>query len=192
MVQTIYNLFSCSPQRWDILLSHVGSSLHGLSCTRWTNRVASVRPFAAHLPGIQKALEDLLFLNLTRKTTIEVNGTIKYVTSFTCIVVSALWLKVLVPIDQRNQVIQAREATVDVEVSNLRSLSEELKELRSQWPMILSESKLVANSLTFWLNFRKIARAGEMSKKVEMKLMKSKAEERGHSSVMYFIQLLIR
>eukprot|EP00795_Rhopilema_esculentum_P000983 gene983-10755_t len=60
MVQTIYNLFSGSPQRWDILLSHVGSSLHGLSCTRWTDRGASVRLFAAHLPGIKKALEDLL------------------------------------------------------------------------------------------------------------------------------------
>ena len=63
MVQTVYNLFSCSPQRWKILLSHIGSSLHGLSGTRWTDRVASVRPFAAHLPGIKKALEELLSLN---------------------------------------------------------------------------------------------------------------------------------
>ena len=67
----IYNLFPCSPRRWDILLSHVGSSLHGLSCTKWTDRVASVRPFAAHLPGIKKALEELLLLNLNPKTTIK-------------------------------------------------------------------------------------------------------------------------
>ena len=124
MVQTIYILFSCSPQRWDILLSHFGSSLHGLSCTRWTDRVASVRPFAAYLPGIKKALEDLLLLNLTPKKNIEVNGAIKYVSSFTCIMMSALWSKVLVPIDQKNQVLQAREATIDVEVSNVRSLIE--------------------------------------------------------------------
>ena len=128
----------------------------------------------------KKALEDLLLLYLTPKTTIEVN------------VMSALWSKVLVPIDQRNQVIQAREATIDVEVSNLRSLIDELKELRSQWPMILNESKLVANSPNILAEFPKSARAGEMSEKVEMKLMKSKAAKRGHSSVMYFIQFLIR
>ena len=74
-------------------------------------------PFAAHLPGIKEALEDLL-LNFTPKTTIEVNGANMYVSSFTCIVMSALWSKVLVPIDQRNQVIQAREAMINVEVSN--------------------------------------------------------------------------
>ena len=68
---------------------------------------------------------------------------------------SALWSKVLVPIDQINQVLQAREATIDVEVSNLRSLIEELKELRSQWPMILNESKLVANSLNILAEFPK-------------------------------------
>jgi len=45
--------------------------------------VASVQPFAAHLPGIKKALEDLLLLNNTQKTTIELNGAIKYVSSFT-------------------------------------------------------------------------------------------------------------
>ena len=68
---------------------------------------------------------------------------------------SALWSKVLVPIDQINQVLQAREVTIDVEVSNLRSLIEELRELRNQWPMILNESKLVANSLNILAEFPK-------------------------------------
>ena len=77
MVQTVYNLFSCSPQRWKILQSNIGSSLHGLSGTRWTDRVASVRPFAAHLPGIKAALQQLLALNLTPKTTTEVKRAIK-------------------------------------------------------------------------------------------------------------------
>ena len=42
MVQTVYNLFPSSPQRWSILRENIGSSLHGLSGTRWTDRVASV------------------------------------------------------------------------------------------------------------------------------------------------------
>ena len=55
----------------------------------------------------------------------------------------------------KNQVIQAREATIDVEVSNVRSLIEELKELHSQWSMILNTSKLVANSLNILAEFPK-------------------------------------
>ena len=133
-------------KRWGILQEQIGSSLHGLSGTRWIARVNSVRPFAAHLPGLRLALEKLLLLSLTPKTRTEVNGAIAYVSSFTCIVMSAIWLKILVAIDQRNQVIQARDATIDVEVSNLKSLFNELKDLRVKWSSIMIESKLVADA----------------------------------------------
>ena len=59
---------------------------------------------------------------------------------------SSVWLKVLVAVDQRNQIIQARKATIDVEVSNLKSLLEDLKKLRENWPLILRECKLVASA----------------------------------------------
>ena len=147
MVATIYNLFSGSPKRWGILQEQIGSSLHGLSGTRWIARVNSVRPFAAHLPGLRLALEKLLLLSLTPKTRTEVNGAIAYVSSFTCIVMSAIWLKILVAIDQRNQVVQARDATIDVEVSNLKSLLNKLKDLRVKWSSIMNESKLVADAM---------------------------------------------
>ncbi|XP_037797777.1 zinc finger MYM-type protein 1-like [Penaeus monodon] len=130
MVQMVYNLFSSSPQRWSILQENIGSFLHGLSGTRWTDRVASVRPFAAQLPGIRSALEQLHTLNLTPKTTTEVNGAVKYISSFSCILMSTIWFKILVAIDQRNQIIQARQVNIDVEVSNLISLVNDLKDLR--------------------------------------------------------------
>ena len=56
-------------------------------------------------------------LNLTPKTATEVNGAIKYIALFTCIPMSAIWLKILVAVDQRNHIIQARQATIDVEVA---------------------------------------------------------------------------
>lgn len=148
VVQTVYNLFSCSPTRWEMLTKNIGSSLHTLSDTRWTARVASVRPFAAHLPGIENALRQLLTLNLTPKTRYEIMGVIKYVKSFECVVMAAVWLKVLVSIDYRNQVIQARDTTIDVEVDNLRSLLADLIDLRNnQWASILAESKNVASAM---------------------------------------------
>lgn len=60
---------------------------------------------------------------------------------------SAIWLKILVAIDQRNQIIQARNATIDVEVSNLKSLLNDLKDLREKWSSILRESTLVADAM---------------------------------------------
>ena len=72
------------------------------------------------------------------------NGAIKYVLSFTCLVMSLL--KFLVAIDQGNQIIQARKATINVEVSNLKSLSKDLKMLRKKCPLIFRECKPVASA----------------------------------------------
>ena len=60
---------------------------------------------------------------------------------------SAIWLKILVAIDQRNQIIQARDATIDVEVSIFKSLLNDPKDLREKWSSILRESKLVADAM---------------------------------------------
>ena len=60
---------------------------------------------------------------------------------------SSILLKVLIAIDQRNQIIQARKATIDVEVSNLKSLLNDLTDLRSKWDQILNEAKLVAEGM---------------------------------------------
>lgn len=98
-VQTVYNLFSSSPQRWEILQKCIGCSLHGMSNTRWSDRVESIKPFVAHLPGIKIALENLLELNLTAKTRTEINGALSYVTSFICVIMSVVWYRVLVPVD---------------------------------------------------------------------------------------------
>ena len=65
MVQKIYNCFSSSPRRWEILTGHIGASLHGLSETRWTARITSIRPFSKNISGIRESLEELLTLNLT-------------------------------------------------------------------------------------------------------------------------------
>lgn len=68
VVQKCYNVFSSSPQRWEILKKKISGSLHGLSNTRWSARIDAVKPFVNHLPGLQNALEDVKKLNLTAET----------------------------------------------------------------------------------------------------------------------------
>ena len=46
---------------------------------------------------------------------------------------SAVWYKILAAIDICNNVIQARDATTDVELSHIETLLEDLLKLRSNW-----------------------------------------------------------
>ena len=101
-------------------------SLHGMSTTRWSARIESVRPVIAHLPGILSALEKL---NLTDKIRSEIHGIKSYVESFQCILMASIWVKVLTAIDYR-YILQARSATLDAEIGNIQSLTEDLKQLQ--------------------------------------------------------------
>ena len=88
-----------------------------------------VRPFVKHLPLIVHALNDCKELNLTAECKTELKGIINYIRSFECIVFSTIWLKVIVTIDQKNKVLQARSATLDIETKNVGDLIKELKDL---------------------------------------------------------------
>ena len=59
-------------------------------------------------------------------------------------------------IDQRNQVIEARDAIIDVEVKNLDDLLTELKIIRDNWFSIFEESKSVAEALNIDTQFPEI------------------------------------
>ena len=60
---------------------------------------------------------------------------------------SVVWHRILVPIDFCKKVIQASDATLDMEVANIESLLEQLVTLRESWKAIWNEAKLVASSL---------------------------------------------
>ena len=113
------------------------------------------------------ALEDLLKLNLTPKTRNEICGAIGYVSSFTCIIMSIVWHKILIPIDFCNKVIQASDATLDMEVANIESLLAQLVALQDSWEAMWNEAKLVASSLhieiKLYINCRTTAREGKDS-----------------------------
>ena len=106
-----------------------------------------IKPFAFHLNGIQLALQDLLELNLTAKTRNETNRVLACLRTFICVPMSAVWCKILTAIDICNKVIQARDTTLDVEVSNIEVLIEDLVKLRSNWKAIWNEAKEVALNL---------------------------------------------
>nr|XP_047123504.1 zinc finger MYM-type protein 1-like [Hydra vulgaris] len=132
IVQKLYNIFSSSPQRWEILKKYIGSSFHSMSQTRWSARVDSIKPFATHLPGIIKSVADIRNLNLSIENRANLNGIISYMESFECILMSAIWFKVLTAINYTNL----------VEVTNIKRLIDELKTLRDKWDSIMVERNI--------------------------------------------------
>ena len=82
--------------------------------------------------------------SLTAKTKVDMAATIKYVSSFERILMSAFWSKLLNSIDQRNQVIQAQSSIVDIGAKNIEDLQTELQFLRKKWHLIYNEAKVVA------------------------------------------------
>ena len=109
--------------------------------------------FAFHFNRIQFALQDLLELNFVAKTINEINGVLAYPRRFVCVLMSAIWYKRLDAMDICNKVIQTREATLDVGVSNIETLLEDLMELRSIWKGIWNEAKEVALNLKMKIIF---------------------------------------
>ena len=92
-------------------------------------------------------------LNLTAKSRNDVKGVLSDVTLFICIIMFVVWYKVLAPIDFCNKVIQARDATLDVEVSNVSRLLIQISEIRSQWKALWNEAKLVTSNLEIEIKF---------------------------------------
>ena len=124
------HLIQLQPKEVKILAKRIGCSQHGISGTRWSDRVESVKQFVAHLPGVKLALEDLLEMNLTPKTRNKIHGAICNVSSFTSIIMPVMWYRKLVPVDLSNKVIQASDATSGIKIANTESLLAQLVALR--------------------------------------------------------------
>ena len=66
---------------------------------------------------------------------------------------SAVWHSMLVPIDLCNKVIQARDASSDMEVANIESWLAQLVAHGDSYKAILNEAKLVASSQQIEVKF---------------------------------------
>lgn len=185
IVQKCYNIFSSSPQRWKILLDNIPCSLHTISDTRWSARREAVKPFSSHLPGLVKAIDEVLALNIPPETVTDLKGIKKYITSFKGILMASIWYKILTPIDNTNIVLQARNATLDVELKNIENLKTNLCNLRDQWDSILQECKLIAENLA-WDSSLQQARAPGGCRTKDFLIHQSE-ETKFKISVFYFI-----
>ena len=145
-------LFPSSPKWWQILKSYVRESLDSLSNTRWTARLASVRP-SAHLGDIKKRLGKLTKNSFPSQTAANIKGLKKYTTSYSCLMAS-VWFKLLAAIDIRNKIRQKADCALDRFERNLSGLIGEMQNLRVQmFDAICPETSLIAENLGIIVTF---------------------------------------
>lgn len=153
-IQQLYNFFSRSPQRWEILKKHLNVSLHAVSKTRWAARINSVKPLAKHFPDILKAVEESETLNLQPHARTEL-GTIKeYLKSFECVILIKIWYPLLSLIEKTNLLIEARNATLDVELQNINQLIFNISQFKSRFHELIEEAKTIASICEISENFK--------------------------------------
>ena len=59
IVQELYNFFSVSTKRWDILIQYIKITLKPLCATRWESKVNALHPLRYELSHILDALIDI-------------------------------------------------------------------------------------------------------------------------------------
>ena len=124
-----------------------------MSETMWSAKLQCIKRFASHHISIHLAFHGLLELNSTANTRSQINSILAHLRMFICVLMSAFWYKRLAAIDICNKVIQARDATLGVDVSNIETLLEHLIKLRSNWKGIWNEAKEVALNLRMKIKF---------------------------------------
>lgn len=109
--------------------------------------VEGIEPLANNIVGIKRAITALFELNLSPEIKTDLNSINKYLASFECILMTSVWHKILTAINYVSTILQGTDITIDIEIKNLESLLDNLKNIRDNWCGILQDCKISAEKL---------------------------------------------
>jgi hypothetical protein len=132
-------------------------SLHAISETRWSAQINAVEPVAKHLSTIRAAVEEVELLNLQPHARTGLQSTKEYFDTFECILLSKIWIEILTLLQQTNLVIEARNATLNVDTKNIDNLVSNIRQDREELEKIFSKSKDIAGNARISTEFQTTA-----------------------------------
>ncbi|XP_076909256.1 uncharacterized protein LOC143566433 [Bidens hawaiensis] len=113
-IQRIYDVFSNSTKRWQILKDSVkGLTVKPLSTTRWESRVKSVKPIRFQLSAVREALLEVRDTEGDPKTTSDANSLRNKFSDFEFIVSISIWYEVLSNVNVVSQKLQSKDMIID-------------------------------------------------------------------------------
>lgn len=143
-IQKLYNFFSGSVRRWNILTEHLGSRkvLKSLSQTRWSARADAV--CALH-EGHEQIIEALTYIaedtEQPRETRHEALSLCKKMENMEFIFLTEIWSSILRRIDKTSSSLQKETITMDIANKLLTSLCDYIINLRDKFDDFESSAK---------------------------------------------------
>lgn len=144
IVQKVYNFFSGSTHRWNMLTEHLGSKkvVKSLSQTRWSARADAVS--ALH-GGYKQIIEALITIandtEQARETRNEALSLSRKMENLEFIILTEIWSSILERIDKTNNYLQKETITLDVATNLLTSLYDFITNLRDKFDNFESSAK---------------------------------------------------
>lgn len=150
-VQEIYNYFSASIHRWDILKHHVTNlTVKPLSETRWESRIDALEPLRYHIDEIYDAVyaasTDAKIDVFGRNTA---TGIAKKITDFRFLCCLITWYEVLFKINLVSKTLQAKEVNLNSAMTLIESVKSFLIKMRTEngFNNVVTDAKELADKL---------------------------------------------
>ncbi|CAK1597333.1 unnamed protein product [Parnassius mnemosyne] len=151
LVQELYNFFSSSTNRWDILRKNVpGLSIKPVSETRWSSRIDSIKPLKLYLIKVcesflEVAEDNSIHIEARHKASSLLTSVQKF--QFICGII--IWHDVLLHINIVSKQMQSATINIKVCQTYLKILVDHFQQYRSDqsFEEILVQAKEVALSL---------------------------------------------
>ncbi|XP_026819055.1 zinc finger MYM-type protein 1-like [Rhopalosiphum maidis] len=134
IIQKVFNFFSASTIRWQILLKHVKElTLKPLSQTRWESRIDALKPFRNYIGEIYDALFEISEnINLDPMVKHEAECLCNLIKTFKFICSVVIWYDILNHINPVNKLMQKPNFDISLALGILETLLKHLNELRSE------------------------------------------------------------
>lgn len=156
-IQEVYNFFSASTSRWDVLKQHIGErglTVKPLSDTRWESRVDALKPIRHQLGDGYDALlsvaeDESLTGTCGAKTRCEAKGIAAKIKTYPFMCSIITWYDILYEINVTSKILQTTSLDVPCAVAQLNLTKRFLVDYRtdSSFERVLSNARVLAEDL---------------------------------------------
>ncbi|KAL2083656.1 hypothetical protein ACEWY4_021429 [Coilia grayii] len=133
LLQRLYNLFSSSVQRWEIMQEHIQITVKSLSTTRWECKIDSVKAIRYQMPQFVKALEAVLDHAMAKKdaeTVSTCKGILKEIQTWKFLICVVVWYNILYQINHISKLFQSPKVSIETMQKETNALQLSLQEYR--------------------------------------------------------------
>lgn len=128
-VQRLYNFFSSSTMRWDIVMKDLKLSLQSISDTRWSSKANAIKALYSHLPEVKIALEKISN-DFSNPEVVSNASSLSLQMNYRFICTLSIWNKILQSIDRINRALQKKDLSLNQAKDLIDGLGRSLQEQR--------------------------------------------------------------